>query len=104
MRTALAGLDGSSPRHQPERTHSIGVRGQIERSQNIRRGAGLRLRSGSAGVRDHDLDVVAIGSPLLDVIAVATYEQLDQVGLAQRDEGPHAQSSDRMWNVVGLAC
>ena len=31
--------------------------------------------------RGHDLDVVAIGSPLLDVIEMATPEQLAQVGL-----------------------
>jgi sugar/nucleoside kinase (ribokinase family) len=30
---------------------------------------------------DHDLDVVAIGSPLLDVIELASYEQVEQVGL-----------------------
>ncbi|HEX4434205.1 MAG TPA: hypothetical protein VH012_05215, partial [Acidimicrobiales bacterium] len=29
----------------------------------------------------HDLDVVALGSPLLDVIEMATEEQLHQVGL-----------------------
>ena len=30
---------------------------------------------------DHDLDVVAIGSPLLDVIEMASYDQLAHVGL-----------------------
>jgi sugar/nucleoside kinase (ribokinase family) len=30
---------------------------------------------------DHDLDVVAIGSPLLDVIELASYDQLARVGL-----------------------
>ena len=33
------------------------------------------------GGSDHDLDVVAIGSPLLDVIAMASAEQLAKVGL-----------------------
>jgi sugar/nucleoside kinase (ribokinase family) len=34
-----------------------------------------------AGDDDHDLDVVALGSPLLDVIEMASYEQLGRVGL-----------------------
>ncbi len=33
------------------------------------------------GVDHHDLDVVAIGSPLLDLIEMATHEQLARVGL-----------------------
>ncbi len=37
--------------------------------------------SGAADRDDHDLDVVAIGSPLLDVIEMASYDQLARVGL-----------------------
>ena len=61
-----------------------------------------RRRNGSSPARQghHDLDVVAIGSPLLDVIELATGEQLahgtgqgiddpDRPGEGQGDPGPH---------------